>query len=263
MAKGFDCATPLSASLAAKFASQGFTFVCRYLAPVGSRKRLTVGEAADISAAGLYVVSVFERGAANALQGAEQGREDGALALQYAREVGQPEGSVIYAAVDTDVNAASYDAIEAYMRAFDEQIPGYELGAYGEYEVCKMLQDRGAISKVWQTYAWSRGAKLDAPNLYQFENDVQVNGIGIDRDESDGDAGGWKVGMAIKQNVLDADLANEAIAFIEKDYEANKELYLEHLDSGNMDGAQACSRQMAYDNTVANRLRDAAGLPRE
>lgn len=208
MSKGFDCSTPLNTRTAALFASQGFKFVCRYLAPFGSWKRLTAQEAILCSNAGLWIVSVFERGAKSALAGASQGKEDGALALKYAKEVGQPEGTVIYAAVDTDVNASHYSVIEAYLRAFDEQIIGYELGVYGEYEICEVMRTRGVVKKVWQTYAWSRGAKVDDPNVYQYENDVIENGIGIDRDESNGNAGGWKVGMAIKQQaVLDSDVA--------------------------------------------------------
>ncbi|MFH5185703.1 glycoside hydrolase domain-containing protein [Paenibacillus sp. TAB 01] len=212
MAKGFDCATPLTAAKAREFAADGFTFVCRYLAPPGSRKRLTAAEAQAITDAGMWIVSVFERGATNALAGAARGAEDGRLALQYAQEVGQPAGTVIYAAVDTDVNVSHYDAVEAYMRAFDTEIKGYEAAVYGEYEICKAMYDRGVVRKIWQTYAWSRGAKMDALNIYQYDNDITVNGIGIDRDESNGDAGGWMIGMAIeKHTTLDAGVAQTII----------------------------------------------------
>lgn len=251
MSKGFDCATPLTPKTAALFVSQGFTFVCRYLAPKGSGKRLTATEAVTCLTAGLWLVSVFERGASNALAGASQGREDGAMALQYAKEVGQPEGTVIYAAVDTDVNSSHYSTIEAYMRAFDEQITGYELGIYGEYEICKEMQARGVIKKVWQTYAWSRGAKLDDPNVYQYENDIIVNGIGIDRDESNGDAGGWKLGMAIKQQpALDSGVVDTIInTWLSPDWKKASE-------SGAVDQAD-------YIHWIANELRKASGQPVE
>ncbi|UUZ86789.1 DUF1906 domain-containing protein [Paenibacillus sp. P26] len=136
------------------------------------------------------MVSVFERYADRAGEGAEAGKEDGQMALQYAREVRRPEGTPIYFAVDFDANASHYDAIEAYLREADEQIPGYEFAVYGEYEVCKSMLERGVVKKVWQTYAWSRGAKLDDPNMYQYKNDIVQNGIGIDLDETNGDAGG-------------------------------------------------------------------------
>ncbi|TBL75047.1 DUF1906 domain-containing protein [Paenibacillus thalictri] len=212
MSKGFDCATPLTAALARKFKADGYAFVCRYLAPPGSGKRLTAAEAQVCTDAGLYLVSVFERTADRALGGAANGAEDGAMALQYAQEVGQPKGSVIYAAVDFDATASNYNAIEAYLRAFDQQIKGYECAVYGEYEVCKAMLDRGVVKKVWQTYAWSQGARLTGANLYQYQNDIVVNGIGVDLDESNGDAGGWQKGMAIEQaTALDAGVAQTII----------------------------------------------------
>ncbi|MEC0265121.1 DUF1906 domain-containing protein [Paenibacillus anseongense] len=248
MSKGFDCATPLTANTASLFASEGYTFVCRYLAPVGSWKRLTANEAAICTDAGLWIVSVFERGAMNSLGGASQGKEDGILALRYAQEVLQPENTVIYAAVDTDINSSQYDTIEAYLRAFDEQIAGYELGIYGEYEICNEMKKRGVVNKVWQTYAWSKGQKMTDPNIYQFENDVMVNGIGIDRDESDGNSGGWKLGMSVKQEyTLDQDVANTIInTWISPSWEETQDI-----------------GQKKYYNWLANQLRKAAGIPEE
>jgi hypothetical protein len=209
MSKGFDCATPLTRSTALKFVQDGYTFVCRYLAPEDSWKRLTANEAQIITDAGLWIISVFERGADRAKGGAKNGAEDGKLALQYAKEVGQPEGTVIYFAVDFDTTPNDYDAIENYLRAADEQIIGYECAVYGEKEVCDEMLKRGVVKRVWQTYAWSHEQKVDDPNVYQYQNDIVVNGIGIDLDESNGDAGGWKVGMVIetgyKLNKADAD----------------------------------------------------------
>lgn len=202
--KGFDCATPLTYTKAKQFYDQGFRAVGRYLADAGSWKRISPQEAQAITESGLYIVSAFERGADRAAAGAEAGRQDGILALRYAKEVGQPEGTAIYAAVDFDANADHYNAIEAYLRAFDEQITGYECGVYGEFEVCQAMIDRGVVSKAWQTYAWSRGQKVADPNFYQYDNGPDgsgktINGMNVDLDESNGDAGGWKVGMAIQE----------------------------------------------------------------
>ncbi|WP_028551769.1 DUF1906 domain-containing protein [Paenibacillus sp. UNC451MF] len=262
MAKGFDCATPLSLYKAKEFFEQGYSFVCRYLAPEGSWKRLSASEAQHITSAGLWIVSVFERGADNALAGAVQGAEDGKLALQYAQEIGQPEGTVIYAAVDTDVNPSHYDVIEAYLRAFDEQITGYELGVYGEYEICKVMQERCIVSKVWQTYAWSRGAKLDNPNIYQYQNDIVVNETGIDLDESNGDAGGWKTGMAIKNAVpeLPTAIANNIIdSYLSLAWEnCEKERYLA-MQEGRTQDAAAWMNLRDWQHRLANTLRRSSG----
>ena len=169
------------------------------MAPPSSWKRLTAGEAQIITDAGLWIVSFFERGATNAKGGAAQGRIDGLLALQYAKEVGQPESTTIYATVDYDAPASDLNTIEAYMRVFDAEIDGYELGVYGSYTVCKGMYERGVTRKLAQTYAWSRGLKYEHICFYQYQNDTVENGVNVDLDETNGDSGGWMVGMAIKQ----------------------------------------------------------------
>jgi hypothetical protein len=242
MARGFDTATPLRVSTAVAFREQGYMFAGRYLAPEGSWKRLTAAEARIITDAGLYIVSLFERGASRAAEGTAAGVEDGCTALRLAREVGQPEGSAIYFAVDYDAQPDDHDAIEAYMRAADEQLPGYELEAYGSYDVIRMLRNRGVIRPDggMQTYAWSRGKLIAAPRIYQGENDVFVNDVGIDRCESNGDAGGWKAGMAITpiptppQPAISKEDARQIRAILSKywhEMDGNKEVqdYTHHL----------------------------------
>jgi len=261
MAKGFDCATPLTAAQARLFASQGFTFVGRYLAEAGSWKRLSPAEALRITEAGLYIVSFFERYANRVREGAGAGEIDGKLALQYAKEVRQPPGSVIYAAVDYDAPVRDYDAIAAYLEAFDAEIVGYELGVYGSYSVVKAMHERGAANKLMQTYAWSRGLRYDPISIYQYKNDVTVNGVGIDYNESNGDAGGWKVGMAIvQQPALDPGVAQTVInTWIKKSWADAEAAKL----GASAETIQALTSQQRYYNQLANALRDAAGLPRE
>jgi hypothetical protein len=249
MAKGFDCATPLTASKAREFAGQGYTFVGRYLADAGSWKRLSPAEAQAITDAGLYIVSLFERYANRAREGARAGEFDGMLALQYAREVGQPEGSAIYFAVDYDAPKSDFDFIEAYMRAADQKIAGYELGVYGSYSVVKAMYERGVATKLMQTSAWSRGLKFDPISIYQYEHDITVNGIAIDLDESNGDAGGWKAGMLKPQEppyLLAAEDANKIIAYLAASYFAT-------------DDPEA--REEFH--RLANALRKASGQPEE
>jgi hypothetical protein len=250
MAKGFDCATPLTAANAALFASQGFTFVGRYLAQPGSWKRLSHEEARVISDAGLYIVSIFELYAQRAGEGSVAGAADGKLALELAKEVGQPVGSTIYFAVDYDAGAGAFDAIEAYMRAADAQITGYELGVYGSYSVVEAMRERGVTSKLMQTYAWSGGQKSAYANIYQYRNDIVVNGLCVDLDESNGNAGGWKAGMAIQTKsapTLDEGVATTIInTWISPAWHAESD-----------------AKQRDYLHWLANELRKAAGIPEE
>lgn len=190
MAKGFDCSTPLSAELARKFKAQGYDFVCRYLVPSGW-KRLTKEEADALSAAGLQIISVFETTANRALGGYAAGLADGAAALQAAAEVGQPVGTRIYFAVDFDVVSAQMPTVIDYIRGCSAATPEYLTGVYGSAAVIQAVKSAGSCSGFWQTYAWSRGVKVSGIQVYQFENDITVNGIKIDRDDSYGGEGWW------------------------------------------------------------------------
>ncbi|GAA3408413.1 DUF1906 domain-containing protein [Paenibacillus hodogayensis] len=190
MTKGFDCATPLTAATAAAFRGDGFEFAGRYLVPSGW-KRLTKEEADLISASGLNIVSVFETTADRALGGRAAGLADGATAVKTAADIGQPEGSAIYFAVDFDATSSQMPAVIEYIRAASEATPNFVTGVYGSYAVVQAVRAAGACSRFWQTYAWSNGAKADFLHIYQYENDVVVNGIGIDRNESFGSEGWW------------------------------------------------------------------------
>ncbi|GAA4881659.1 hypothetical protein GCM10023310_72100 [Paenibacillus vulneris] len=210
--KGIDCATALTSIKAQTFYNQGYTFVGRYLADQNSWKRLSPSEAQVLSDVGLYIISFFERYTDRVREGSIAGKEDGKLALQYAKEVKQTEGSTIYFCVDYDAQPNDYNAIEAYLRAADKEIDGYELGVYGSYAVVKEMYERGVCKKLAQTVAWSRGKRYENACFYQAQIDTLVNGMNVDLDETNGDAGGWKIGMAAqKQYTLDADVANTII----------------------------------------------------
>lgn len=188
--KGFDCATPLTPKTAAAFKSDGFVFVCRYLVPSGW-KRLTPEEAEWISESGLMLVSVFETTADRALGGRAAGLQDGAIAVRTAAQVGQREGTAIYYAVDFDATPAQMPTVLAYLQAAGEASPGFLTGVYGSYRVIEAVKAAGVCSRFWQTYAWSYGARASDIHIYQYENDIVVNGIGIDRNLSFGDEGWW------------------------------------------------------------------------
>ncbi|WP_246010855.1 DUF1906 domain-containing protein [Brevibacillus nitrificans] len=190
--KGIDCAIPLTVVKAKAIAEAGMKFVCRYLVPAQyAWKRLTRAEAELISAAGMKVVSVFQRGNNDAAGGATNGTRDGIAALQEAKSIGQPEGTAIYFAVDYDAQPADYNAIEAYLRAAAKELPGYLIGVYGSYAVVDEMAKRGACSNFWQTYAWSKGRLSLAANLHQYKNGQTLAGHTVDLNDGLGDEGWW------------------------------------------------------------------------
>jgi hypothetical protein len=189
--KGIDYTASTTAAQAKALKDAGYGFVCRYLVPVRMAwKRLTKSEVGIISAAGLQIVSVYEASANNAAFGATQGIIDGKEAYNEALLIDQPEGSTIYFAVDYDVQAKDYNIIEAYLKAAQAQIIGYNVGCYGSFGVCEEMSKRG-IKYCWQTYAWSAGKKSTHANVYQYKNGVNVCGISCDANESFGNERGW------------------------------------------------------------------------
>ncbi|MEF2967775.1 DUF1906 domain-containing protein [Paenibacillus sp. M1] len=240
MAKGFDCATPLTHISAKQFRADGFEFVCRYLVPSGW-KRLTKKEAGDISAAGLKIVSVFETTASRALGGRTAGLNDGRIAIETAAVVGQPKGSRIYFAVDFDATASQMDKVLEYIKAARETATaqGYTAGVYGSAAVVEAAMKAQACTGFWQTYAWSRGRKVEGIHIYQYDNGPKglgklLNNVNVDLDIASGNVGWWdtlsrpevqnplKPGetQEVKERMLNKEDANKVIGFLKAAYEA-------------------------------------------
>jgi len=194
MAKGLDCAIPLTASNAKVLAGAGFIFAARYLVPERlSWKRLNRSEAEAITSAGMQIVSVYETSANRPAGGAAYGKADGLAALKEAKLIGQPPGSAVYFAVDYDAGQQDYESIEQYLRAASAQLLDYPTGVYGSYAVIEEMAKRKACSHFWQTYAWSRGKKSQHANIYQYQNDTSVAGVKLDLNESFGNEGWWNM----------------------------------------------------------------------
>ncbi len=189
--KGVDCASKITKDTAERLVREGFCFACRYHVPEGYSKRLTRDEAEAVSSAGLKILSVFETYAARALEGAPAGREDGAAALEVARELEMPEGAIIYFAVDFDAGADDMDEIESYFRAAREEIKPFDIGVYGSYYVIEEMAARGVCRGHWQTYAWSKGLVSEYMNVYQYSNGESAAGIEVDFDEAESLDGMW------------------------------------------------------------------------
>lgn len=244
--KGIDCAVPLTADKAKAMYAAGMRFACRYLVPASMAwKRLTRAEAEAITAAGMKIVSVFQRGTSDAKGGAVNGTRDGKAAYQEAVQIGQPTGTAIYFAVDYDAQPADFDSIEAYLRAAAAELPGYAVGVYGSYAVVEEMARRGACKHFWQTYAWSRGKKSARANLYQYKNGQMLAGHQVDYNESYSGEGWWDTNPQVEKPV-DKAAAEKVIAVL-----------------GALWMASADKQVQAAAHYAACALRDAAGIPRQ
>lgn len=220
MKKGIDCATPLTAKTAAAFASDGYSFVARYLVPSGG-KRLTKVEADLINQAGMDIVSVFETTADRSLGGRAAGLADGATAVQVAEKVGQPIGSCIYFAVDFEAASSQMPTVIEYIRAASEETPEYSTGVYGSYAVIEAVRAAGACSRFWQTRAWSYGKQSQYANIFQYDCGpnglgLPMNGIGVDLNEGYGNEGAWNT--LSTEPLLSVEDANKIIAVLKSVY---------------------------------------------
>ncbi|MBB6673032.1 DUF1906 domain-containing protein [Cohnella nanjingensis] len=244
MRQGIDCAQPLTTSTAGKLYALNYRFAARYLVPADySWKRLTRKEAEAISAAGLQIVSVFETSANRPEGGAAAGVKDGIAAYKEAQAIKQPLGTAIYFAVDYDAKADDFDTIAAYLKAAAAQIPGYSIGVYGSYTVVEAMAKRGVASKFWQTYAWSGGKRSARAEIYQYKNDVNVEGIRLDKNEGNGSEGAWST-VEIAQEAMTAEDANKIIKFLSAAW-----------------GAASTQEDKLEFNRLANELRKVSGQP--
>jgi hypothetical protein len=97
---------------------------------------------------GLKIFSIWEKGHPTSVDyfTAAQGKADGEAAAAYAKTIGQPAGTQIYACVDYDANWDSEGhAITAYFEAFHTAVKshGFLSSVYGSGTVCEKLVNLG------------------------------------------------------------------------------------------------------------------------
>ncbi|PKG23954.1 glycoside hydrolase domain-containing protein [Niallia nealsonii] len=194
MAKGFDCATKLTAKTAKALKALGFEYVARYLG--NSWKSFDKAEAAAIQAAGLKLISIHQKSANYSAYFTEaQGISDAKEAMKNAAAVDQPKGTAIYFAVDFSSQAKDVKNIVKYFKAVKKTLSGYKLGVYGSYNTITAV--KGLADYYWQTYAWSGGKVADFIHMHQFKNDVLAGGIKIDHNDVKKVPGHWTEEKAV------------------------------------------------------------------
>lgn len=185
MAFGVDY-TSSSADLS-KLKAAGVKFVCRYLAPNTTSylwKLLKPGEAKDILAAGLGLVTVWETSANRALSGSAAGVSDAQQAQAWLKQCNAPADAVVYFAVDFDAQPSQFATINAYLAGAASVLGKDRVGIYGGLHPVKAALDAGVCKWAWQTYAWSAGQWDARAQLRQYSNGHTLGGVQCDYDHS-------------------------------------------------------------------------------
>ena len=172
-------------------AAAGLSFVVRYYSRTTrqAEKQLRPREAATLARAGLDLAVVYQDNARLPGDfGLERGKLDGASAFAAAGQVGQPAGSAIYFAVDTDFSAAEiaqfvvpyFQGVRQALNAASGGASLYGMGVYGSGLTCRTLRDAGLVRFTWlaESTGWRESANYSAWDIKQFVTDAPLCSIG-------------------------------------------------------------------------------------
>jgi uncharacterized protein (TIGR02594 family) len=137
------------------------------------KKRLEEAEAEALADAGFALAVVFQQdggGGRSPDLTAEAGARDASKALELAKGLGQPEGSAIYFAVDSDpFRAGAPAAVAAYFAAVRKALgTRYRVGVHGSGTVGARMADLGHADLIWLAGArgWSGARDLLATDRW-------------------------------------------------------------------------------------------------
>jgi hypothetical protein len=184
---------------------RSISFVQRYL------RDLSRAEAAALSKAGLQIVSCYEYGYPThiAYFTRAQGQHDGRLGFTQAQAVGQPAGTPVYFAVDTDPSVGQRQAIldyfqgiqDGYNQYFNEMqtqnkpAVAYAIGVYGSGCVLDWCQAHGIATWFWQAFApgWCKNRQIwHGANIHTSGRDTPARcSRRLGHLEGWGNEGGW------------------------------------------------------------------------
>ncbi len=156
-ARACDCATQLTPAKAYALREAGYECVGRYLTgyvDAGAKarpKNLTPAEIEAILRAGLRFFPIYQDGGWSPeyfTRGSPQGEHDGRIAVETARSLGIPLGTVIYFAVDCDLyNFQVTELIRPYFDGVFSSVCrsgfGYLVGIYGARNICSRISSMG------------------------------------------------------------------------------------------------------------------------
>jgi hypothetical protein len=178
--------------------SQGVECVIRYISTnTGGSKVVKPAEARAIAAAGLKLALVFEvwggvnNFAHDDIDG-DSGQSHGDFARQWAANVGAPDNTIIWFAIDTDCTAGQYaQRVKPYFLAARTALQGkYRIGVYGCGYVCVQAIADGLVDATWLTQSMGfNGSRAfrDSRRWTLLQGpETTLEGLSIDTNEANG-----------------------------------------------------------------------------
>lgn len=227
-----DCATKITTVKAKTLYDNGYRYVGRYLTkvPGGLDKDITLEEAQIILDAGLNFFPIYQTvGTKKEYFTAEQGASDANAAIEAARKLGVPNGTIIYFAVDFDANDEHItDYVLPYFAKVHETMEKskiYKTGVYGVRNVCTRVSNKGYacssfVSNLSSGFSGNLGFPM--PDNWAFDQFATVTigegsgSISIDKDGFSGkDTGVGKLDPSVTANIEDLNWGNEDSATVE------------------------------------------------
>ncbi|MGK7912394.1 MAG: glycoside hydrolase domain-containing protein [Synechococcus sp.] len=220
-----DTATPITSHISC-LKENGYSTVIRYYTRYrGNPKLLKVQEAEAILRAGLSLAIVYQDYNNSPRNFSRRnGYQAGQFAYKYARdEIGQPEYSAIYFAVDYDASQEELNAnISEYFKgvqaAFEDLAEGeeplYRIGVYGSGLTCSTLLAQNLVTFTWLSMSTGhRGYdNFEASNhwhLKQLYPSTTACGIAVDENVSNSDFGAFSFASEVTGNVSGTDTISE------------------------------------------------------
>lgn len=181
-----DCSTKLTATTAKMLYNNGYRYVGRYLTkvPNGRDKDITLEEAQLILDAGLNFFPIYQTvGTKKEYFTAEQGASDANAAIEAARKLGVPNGTIIYFAVDFDaLDTDITNNVIPYFAKVHETMEKsiYKTGVYGVRNVCTRVSDKeyaesSFVSNLSSGFSGNLGFPM--PSNWAFDQFATVNVI--------------------------------------------------------------------------------------
>jgi Domain of unknown function (DUF1906) len=197
---GFDCDTPLTASIAEQFYAQGYKFCFRYLSlDAESVRDLSASEAIDILNSGVALMPVQHVRKQGWSANQSLGQGDGQNAVSNVQDVGFPSGVNVWCDLEgVSSNVQLQDVID-YCQAWQEAVnmAGYVPGLY--VGAGALLTGQQLYDLPFQHYWRSQSRVPDIPTrgyqVIQLLPSIQINGIAVDidivRDDKEGGQAQW------------------------------------------------------------------------